>query len=359
MEARYDKRKHFVVNAIYFLLILVISYLFLRYGISMVSPFLFAFVFAYLLKKPSRAIAKATNLPNRLVSFLVILIFYTVTGFLMIFLGLRFISTITRYIAMIPGFYENQIWPILLNLSNEIQEIFYDIDPAVVDFLNETLTQLLRTLGETVTNISIGLLAWASNFATTLPPFFIKVLLMVISTFFIAIDFDELVAFIERQFSKKGNEIIDTIQEYIVNTLFVVIRSYIMIMTITFVELAIGLSILGIKNAIFIAFLIAIFDILPVLGTGGIMIPWTLFTFIQGNYTLGFGLLVVYLVVTIVRNIIEPKIVGSQLGLHPVVTLISMFVGVNLLGPIGLFGFPITLSLLNHLNETGTIKIFK
>ena len=70
-------------------------------------------------------------------------------------------------------------------------------------------------------------------------------------------------------------------------------------------------------------------------------------------------LFVVYLIVTIVRNIIEPKIVGSQIGLHPVVTLVCMFAGVQLFGVVGLFGFPIGLSLLLYLNRTGAVHIFK
>lgn len=113
---------------------------------------------------------------------------------------------------------------------------------------------------------------------------------------------------------------------------------------------------MGIENALLIALIIALFDILPVLGTGGVMIPWMVIAFIQGNLQLGFGLLAVYGVVTVVRNIVEPKIVGGQLGLHPVVTLASMFVGASLLGAVGLFGFPIALSLLNYLNEEGELK---
>ena len=89
------------------------------------------------------------------------------------------------------------------------------------------------------------------------------------------------------------------------------------------------------------------------------MIPWTIITAIMGSHGLALGLLVVYLVITVVRNIIEPKIVGSQIGLHPVVTLVSMFVGAQLLGVLGLFGFPIGLSLLRYLNETGSIRLFK
>ena len=108
-----------------------------------------------------------------------------------------------------------------------------------------------------------------------------------------------------------------------------------------------------------VAFCTAIFDILPVLGTGGIMIPWAVLTAVSGNYILGLKLAGVYVVVTVVRNIIEPKIVGGQLGLHPIVTLTSMFVGVQLLGVVGLFGFPIGLSLLRYLNDHGVIRILK
>ena len=149
------------------------------------------------------------------------------------------------------------------------------------------------------------------------------------------------------------------IKEYIIGTLFVCIRSYAIIMSITFVELSIGFTIIGLEYALPIAFGIAIFDILPVLGTGGIMLPWAVITAIRGDIPLALSLLAVYVVVTIIRNIIEPKIVGAQLGLHPVVTLVSMFVGTQLFGVLGLFGFPICLSLLRHLNDTGAVKIFK
>lgn len=172
-------------------------------------------------------------------------------------------------------------------------------------------------------------------------------------------DFDAFSSFLLRQFPPKGWEILVTVKQYFVNTLFVVIRSYALIMTITFVELSIGLTIIGIPNSVLIALCIAVFDILPVLGTGGIMIPWTIIAFIQGDIQRAIGLLIIYVVVTIIRNILEPKIVGSQLGLYPVVTLMSMYVGTCLLGVVGLFGFPITLSLIKNLNDKGVIKIFK
>ena len=89
------------------------------------------------------------------------------------------------------------------------------------------------------------------------------------------------------------------------------------------------------------------------------MIPWAIFSLIGGDWGFAVGLIVIWAVITIVRNIIEPKIVGSQLGLHPVVTLCSMFVGAQLFGVIGLFGFPIGLSLLRYLNDHGVVRLFR
>lgn len=172
-------------------------------------------------------------------------------------------------------------------------------------------------------------------------------------------DYEALCAFCMRQLNEKAQNVVMQIKQYVVGTLFVCIRSYALIMSITFVELSVGLTLIGIRKSVFIAFCIAVFDILPVLGTGGIMIPWALISAILGDYPGAAKLAVLYVFITIVRNIIEPKIVGGQIGLHPVVTLVSMFAGVQLFGVVGLFGFPIGLSLLTYLNRTGTIHLYR
>lgn len=89
------------------------------------------------------------------------------------------------------------------------------------------------------------------------------------------------------------------------------------------------------------------------------MIPWAVISVILGDFSGALQLALLYVFITVVRNIIEPKIVGGQIGLHPVITLVSMFAGVQLFGVVGLFGFPIGLSLITYLNRTGTIHLFK
>ena len=124
-------------------------------------------------------------------------------------------------------------------------------------------------------------------------------------------------------------------------------------------ELSLGFSILSIPNAILLGVVVAIVDIMPILGTGAILIPWSIIGFVLGNTKIGVGMLIMYLIITAVRQALEPRVVGQQIGLHPVVTLICMFVGVQLLGIIGLFMFPIIVTILKKMNDEGTIHLFK
>ena len=296
---------------------------------------------------------------DRPAAVLLVLVFYSTIGLLISLLGIRAFSTTRDLVMNLPQIYAAHVEPVLTDIFGNVEQGLKKMDPSLVSTLEDLFNQFIQSIGQMVSSLSMSAMGTISGVASSLPGLFIKLLLMIISTFFIAADYELLTGFFLKQLDGKSKQIFLQVKKYVVGTLFVCIRSYALIMTITFIELSVGLSIIGVKNSILIAFLISVFDILPVLGTGGIMIPWTVIAALTGDYSLSIGLLIVYLIITVIRNIIEPKIVGSQIGLHPVVTLASMFVGVQLLGVVGLFGFPISLSLLRHLNDNGTIHLFK
>ena len=245
--------------------------------------------------------------------------------------------------------------------EDRLEELLAKLDPSLMSALQELQSQLLNMLWQLVSSLSVvlvGGVSIATSFATSLPGFLIRLLLMVISTFFIAVDYQKIVRFCLGCLQGSTRNLVLQVKAYVVGTLFVCIRSYALIMSITFVELSVGLTLIGVNRAILVALLIAIFDILPVLGTGGIMIPWVILSALGGDLPHAFALLVLYVIITVIRNIIEPRIVGAQIGLHPVLTLMSMFVGNHLFGIVGLFGLPILLSLLRYLNDNGTISLF-
>lgn len=355
----FEKKKKFIINFIYCFIIFAIVVVIIKYGLSYLAPFVIAFVFAFLLKKPINFLQEKCRIHRTLAAIILVVLFYAVIGIIFTFAGIRIFVSIKDIFFALPQIYTNDIEPFLIQSFDSIENMFSKLDVSIMESLNEVALDLVKSLGESISSLSVSVIGGISNWASSLPGFLIRVLFTIISTFFLTIDYDKIVRFLMRQLKEKHQLLLVEMKNYVVNTLFKCIRSYALIMFITFVELSIGLTVLGVKNSILIALLISIFDILPVLGTGGVMIPWIGITLLQGTYPLALGLLCVYLVITVIRNILEPKIVGSQVGLHPLVTLISMFAGAQLMGILGLFGFPITLSLLKYLNDKGTIHILK
>ena len=354
-----EKYRKFLITFAYFAVLALLAFVVLRYALPMLSPFVIGFIIAYALRRPIRFLHRRLSIPHKLAAIVMVLLCYGILGLLLALLGIRAVSWITSFVSTLPWLYQNYAMPFFTEVMANLEQLFRNLDPNVLATLNSISTQALQSVGEALSKLSVTVVGMASGVASALPSFFIKLVLTIISSFFIAMDYDKLRDFCLRQFHDNAKLLIFEIKQYIAGTLWVCIRSYAIIMSITFVELSIGLTVIGIRQAILIALVIAVFDILPVLGTGGIMIPWAVLTAIQGNYPLAIKLLVLYVAITVIRNIIEPKIVGGQLGLHPVVTLASMFVGVQLFGVIGLFGFPILLSLLCYLNDHGVIHIIK
>lgn len=354
-----EKRKKFIVNFLFFAIWALIAFVVLRYGVTALAPFVLAIVISYILKRPIQFLMRKLRLPRRWAAILVVLLFYSTVGIIVSIAFIRALSEIVSFVVVIPNLYEQNVSPVLISLFDNVEQSILNQDPSLVATLEELLEQFVKSIGQIISDLSVSIVGFVSDFTASLPGLFIKIVLLIISTFFITIDYEKLSGFLFRQLSPQAKITFVEVKEYVLGTLFVCFRSYALIMSITFVELSFGLTLLKIDNAILIALLISLFDILPVLGTGGIMLPWVVLTVLQGNYTLALGLLLVYVAITVVRNIIEPKIVGKQIGLHPILTLSSMFLGVQLFGVIGLFGFPVGLSLLGHLNSKGIIKVYK
>lgn len=354
-----EKYKKFLITFAYFAVITAAVFVAVRYGLPMLSPFVIGAVVAYLLRQPIRFLARKLPISRKTVAICVVLLFYATIGTLISLLGVKAVSWITAFISHLPDLYQSHAIPFFADVMNRLEVLMADFDPAVLNALSDLGSKALQSVGQMLSNLSVTVVSMASGAATSVPGLIIKVILIIISSFFLSIDYELIKTFILRQLSEKTQVLLYEIKNYVAGTLWVCIRSYAIIMSITCVELAIGLSIIKVKGAVLVAVLISIFDILPVLGTGGIMIPWTVLSLVRGDFRLALGLAIVYIAITVIRNIIEPKIVGGQLGLHPIVTLASMFAGVQLLGVIGLFGFPIGLSLLCHLNKRGVISIIK
>lgn len=134
-------------------------------------------------------------------------------------------------------------------------------------------------------------------------------------------------------------------------------KAQLILSLLTFVLAYIGLSVLRVDFSLIMAIIIVIVDILPILGTGSVLVPWAIYAFSQGQTNLGIGFVVLFLVITVVRRAVEPKIMSSNMGISPLAALISMFIGLKMVGIWGLFLGPAVVILFETLRRANIIKI--
>lgn len=354
-----EKRKKWIINCLYFAIILGIVIWLCRFALPAMLPFVIAFVVALLLKPVIRFLREKCRVHKTVAGVVIVLLFYALIGFLLVALGIKLFSACKAFFLTLPSIYVDNVQPWIDSLFDAIEALAARINPESTATYDAIAANVTQTLGETVSTLSRSAVGWVTTFTFKTPGLLLDVLITIIATVFIAIDWNVLSEFIMRQFSDKTRDMIGNVRTHLGSTLGKYIRSYALILTITFVELSIGLSIVGVDSPIAISVVIALFDILPVVGSGTVLIPWALIVLLRANYIRALGLGIVYLVIVVIRNIIEPKIIGKRVGLHPIVTLASMVVGTYVFGPIGLLGLPVTLALLQSLNEDGIIHLFK
>lgn len=337
-----QQKRDFLTNCAYWAIIAAAIYCCFEYLLPISVPFILGILAAWLVVKLSGIL----HCRHRLFRIGLSILLYGIFGFLISLLGIKGAGLIRGIIKWLPEVYELKLLPFVSLCYDWAMKTIAQLDPAVTSALQMLLEGILSSLKNLISFLSGFAVDLVSGIATGVPSLILSLLAMIFSTIFVVSDYERIASFASENLPQSLKKILKNIRSYLTDTLFVVIRSYAAIMFLTFTELSILFSLFGIENAVLKAALIAMLDILPILGTGGIMIPWAIISIVLGSTSLGLRLLLIYVIVTVVRNYVEPKIVGTQLGLHPIITLVSMFIGLRLFGFWGLFGLPVGISFL-------------
>jgi len=346
-----EKQKKFLIQAAFYTAVAVLAYVGLKYLLPTLMPFVLAFLIVWLLRKPAKWVAEKLHLPMKLMSLVFLLLFYVLLFGSVSLLGIEVVTLIKDAVPKLPTLYREELVPALKAIYHFAEQTLHRFDPAIVSALGSTLSELSASIEQGLISFSKMAVSWASSAAMGVPSFIIAVVLMITSSFFLANDYERVMGFLYKSMPEKGKDRLREIWHKLAGSLWIYIRSYTLFLMITFAELNIGLHLLRIPYAGIIAAGIAVFDLMPILGTGGILIPWTVIAAVVGEYGMALGVGALYIVITMVRNYLEPKLVGKQIGLHPLATLIALFVGSQLFGLAGLFGFPVALSVIVQLRR--------
>jgi len=341
----------FLIRFAYVAVILGLIFAGFKYVMPLLMPFLLGFVFSAILRPPAEFISKKLKISRRLVTTILVTLFFMLLAVLTLLVG----SELFTFARTSVSRFNTVIVPAVESLTEMASKWTKRLDPNVITVLDGVVDSLLLSLRSKIAEISTKVV---TAIMSSLPSSFLNVLFMIIATYFISLDFGLLRWAVARRIKEEDYNKITAGLNYLKTTLGRLLRSYVLIMCITFVEQSIGLTILGVDYSILIAMGIAVFDIFPVVGSGTIMLPWAVISLVTGDYKRGIGLLILYVIITIIRQIIEPRIVGDHVGLHPLLTLMCMFVGLRVFGGVGLLGLPILCAVLVGLERDGVITLF-
>ena len=376
MNPKVAKRRDFLIDLVYVMAIIGLVYVFFKYCFVIAAPFLLSFFFAVILQRPLGWLDKKTK--NKMHSFWSIVLVLLCVA---IILGpvISVIATLFREIGNFISFLGEQLNDLptfLVTLQNEILKAIKFLPDSIYTSVSENITQFfgnlindfdVSKLGINMSSITSGLsngISGVYSVVKNIPSILIGVVIGVIAWILFTKDYKKVVKFIKLQLPDKHKNLLSETKKIFSSTILKMCRAYGLIMFITFCENFLGLTILNLigvmKNSyvFVIAICIAVFDIRPVAGSGGILIPWSLIALVTGNVGQCVGLLILYAVITVIRQYIEPKIVGDSLGVNPLVTLAGLYFGLKLFGFMGMFIVPICVMTLKAFNDAGRIHLY-
>lgn len=366
MESVIEKRKSFIINFVYAVICIGLFYVFIKYCLGVLSPFIIAFIVAYALQRPIKWAQKKLHLKSHgIISFLLVLLVVCIIfgvlsiAVLILFDELKgFASYLTTQFSSIDE--------LIVTLENYAMGVIVRLPQSIRGTVGDYVTNAFDSLGEGQSKIDLSMLsaplsgAW--SVVKSLPSTILSVVVAVVSCFFMASDYDKVKELVLGFFSDSKRKSVVKTKRTATKAIAKLLKAYATIMAITFAEMFLGLFLLkliGVYDGSYIAiisFVTCIIDIIPVLGTGTVLIPWAVFNLIFGNFGMGVGLLVIYAAITVIRQIIEPKLVANQAGLPAIVTIMAMFIGVRIFGAFGIILLPFTVIILKLLYDEGVFK---
>ncbi len=336
-----------------------IYYVSCRYLLYLIMPFAIAMFITLVLKGAVDWLSEKLHVPRRGMAFIMVFLAYAVIATLLTFGTIRLIWAASNWFTRLPALYTTEIVPAVRSVFNWYEARVATIDPQFQAYAEQLASQIISKSYDLVSALSRGVLSFAQSLVAGIPGTFIGLMFGFISTFFMEMDYPQIRHFILAQFNEGNQNVVHGVKHFMKYTIGRMVFSYLILMAITFVELIIGLRIIGVDNFIIVALLIAFTDILPALGTGTVVLPWTVIELIRGDFSMAVKLFIMYLIITVIRNILEPKIVGDTTGTNPALMLISMYLGAKVLGPLGFLILPVTIIIVKKLNDEGLIHLYK
>lgn len=320
-------------------LITISIYLGFRYILPLILPFIFAYLLAWIVRPTTEFLYKKARIPRTVGGSISILVLISLVGIGLVYLGNLLIKQAVNFARNIPA-YLNILAGKLDNICSNCDEIFGMTAGSARALVDENM---LKMVDKVKSDIIPGLTARTLNFTVQIVGFVGLLLIMVISAVLII---KEVTVLKEKYKDSSLYNDVNRVTAKLADAGIAYIRAQLLIMVLVAVCCVTGLVLIKSEYALLLGILIAILDALPIIGSGMVLIPWSIIMLLNGNIFAAAILITVYLISQIIREVAEPRLIGNRIGIRPLYTLISMYVGLKLFGVVGFILGPIGLIII-------------
>lgn len=334
---------------------IAVGWLLFRFVFPLLLPFLIAYLFSRLVRPAARGMYRRFGGNVRAWSVILFLLVITVSalglwfGILRLWKEIRDLADrlLTKY-GGADGILE-QVMTLTKGLGERLGR-FLPKEGTASEVLSEKATGLFSAMLEkAVMTLTEGLPGMMGRLLSALPNLVLILFFTLISGFYFCLDGEHIIHTLKHFLPRVAQERLPVWGERIRRLSFSYLRAYIWLLCVTVALLFAGLLILRVRYAFLLAIVIGLLDLLPVLGVGTVLIPWAVVTLFQKNFYVGFGLLILYGAVVLIRQIMEPRLLGKSLGVHPLLILFATFVGFRAFGFLGMLLAPFAAVLIKNL----------
>ncbi|NLM25200.1 MAG: sporulation integral membrane protein YtvI [Firmicutes bacterium] len=310
-----------------------LAFLFVRFVLPHTIPFVIATIIAVLIDPLVDFIQLKLKLHRGVAVLLVLVLLFAILTIGSISMLSRIITEL-QYIQdkiTIQGIFDINVW---LNIYNTLLEY---LPGNIVDMINESIKEINVYVSTVVRSILMTLFSIIKD----IPKIIIYTVVTFIATFFMSKDKKRIEAGLLTLLPDQLHQNFKTVRDSVLKGSMGYFRATLTLVSITAMISVIGLLILKVRYVWFLAIVIVVLDLIPVIGPSLLFIPWSIWSVINGNFPLGFGLFITYGLTFITRQILEPQLIGDRIGIHPLLTLFALFVGIRLFGPVGVLVGPL------------------
>ncbi|UVI31866.1 sporulation integral membrane protein YtvI [Paenibacillus spongiae] len=316
------------------------------------APFLLALVVAIFLEPLTQLFMRKMRL-NRLASATISSTIFTVLLIgLMAIVGVKVFAELIAFWGKVPSVVSEANHYIQSTLESA-KNLYKHMPPDAAAQLESWLKGLTNALFSMITSVSRAFV----GFAKGIPSMFIFFIVFLVAVYLFSYSLHTLKKSFLSIFDERSRQQVDEVLQNLRRSIFGFIRSQFILSVLTYIITLIGLLILGLKYPLAIALLVVIVDIMPILGTGSVLVPWASYLILTGATFEGIGLLVLFIVITVFRRIVEPKVLGDSVGIGALSALISLYVGFKLVGIIGVFLGPLVVIIYMAARKAGLFQL--